>query len=192
MKETFEEKELQILRKAIDNATSISGRKLVQSDAIKKIIEILENFLRTHKTLCYGGTAINNILPEQYRFYNKDIEIPDYDFFSPLAMEYARDLANIYYKAGYEEVEAKSGMNVLRGPKFAEVGIVTRPVYNATIGEAGKEAVLPLNEFYSRVDNTKMVALLEKLIATVEKGGNVYMDGTLVGNTTVMANSKMG
>jgi hypothetical protein len=111
MKETFEEKELQILRTAIDNATTISGRKLVQSDSVKKIIEILENFLRTHKTLCYGGTAINNILPEQYRFYNKDIEIPDYDFFSPYAMEYARDLANIYYKAGYEEVEAKSGVH---------------------------------------------------------------------------------
>jgi hypothetical protein len=91
-----------------------------------------------------------------------------------------------------KEVEANSGMNVLRGPKFAEGGIVTRPVYNATIGEAGKEAVLPLNEFYSRIDNTKMITLLEKLIATVEKGGNVYMDGTLVGNTTVMANSKMG
>ena len=58
MKETFEEKELQILRNAIDNATSISGRKLVQSDAIKKIIEILETFLRTHKTLCYGKRFI--------------------------------------------------------------------------------------------------------------------------------------
>jgi hypothetical protein len=91
-----------------------------------------------------------------------------------------------------DKVEANSGMNVLRGPKFAEGGIVTSPVYNATIGEAGKEAVLPLNEFYSRIDNTKMITLLEKLIATVEKGGNVYMDGTLVGNATVMANSKMG
>ena len=111
MRDTFEEKELQILRKAIDDATSISGRKLAQSDTIKKIIEILENFLRTHKTLCYGGTAVNNILPEQYRFYNKNIEIPDYDFFSPHAMEYARDLADIYYNAGYEEVEAKSGVH---------------------------------------------------------------------------------
>jgi hypothetical protein len=91
-----------------------------------------------------------------------------------------------------KEIESNSGMNVLRGPKFAEGGIITKPVYNATIGEAGKEAVLPLNEFYSRIDNTKMVTLLEKLIATVEKGGNVYVDGTLVGNTTVMANSKMG
>ena len=111
MKESYEEKELKILRNAIDNATYIIGKKLVQSDTIKNIIEILETFLRTHKILCYGGTAVNNILPEQYRFYNKNIEIPDYDFFSPYAMEYARDLANIYYKAGYEEVEAKSGVH---------------------------------------------------------------------------------
>lgn len=111
MSKLYEEKELKILRSAIDNATYIIGKKLVQSDTIKNIIEILETFLRTHKVLCYGGTAINNILPEQYRFYNKNIEIPDYDFFSPYAMEYARDLANIYYKAGYEEVEAKSGVH---------------------------------------------------------------------------------
>ena len=111
MSNSYEEKELKILRNAIDNATFIIGKKLVQSDSIKNIIEILETFLRTHKVLCYGGTAINNILPEQYRFYNKNIEIPDYDFFSPYAMEYARDLANIYYKAGYEEVEAKSGVH---------------------------------------------------------------------------------
>jgi hypothetical protein len=111
MKESYDEKELKILRNAIDSATYIIGKKLVQSDTIKNIIEILETFLRTHKILCYGGTAVNNILPEQYRFYNKNIEIPDYDFFSPYAMEYARDLANIYFKAGYEEVEAKSGVH---------------------------------------------------------------------------------
>jgi hypothetical protein len=108
---SFEEKELKILRNAIDSATYEVGKKLVQSDTIKTIIEILEDFLRTHNTLCYGGTAVNNILPEQDRFYNKDIEIPDYDFFTPLAMEYATKLTNIYYKAGYEEVEAKSSVH---------------------------------------------------------------------------------
>jgi hypothetical protein len=73
MKESYEEKELKILRNAIDNATYIIGKKLVQSDTIKNIISILETFLRTHKILCYGGTAVNNILPEQYRFYSKYI-----------------------------------------------------------------------------------------------------------------------
>jgi hypothetical protein len=110
-KESLNEKEIKILRNAIDNATYIMGEKLVKSDNIKNIIEILENFLRTHKTICYGGTAVNNILPEQERFYNKSIEIPDYDFFTPYAMEYAEKLANIYYKAGYQEVEAKSGIH---------------------------------------------------------------------------------
>jgi hypothetical protein len=48
------------------------------------------------------------------------------------------------------------------------------------------------NPFGGSQDNTRVMALLEKLIATVEKGGNVYMDGTQVGRATVMANSKMG
>ena len=108
---SFEEKELKILRHAIDSANYEVGKKLVQSNTIKTIIEILEDFLRTNSTLCYGGTAVNNILPEQDKFYNKDIEIPDYDFFTPLAMEYATKLTNIYYKAGYEEVEAKSAVH---------------------------------------------------------------------------------
>ena len=109
---SFEDKELEILRKAIDNATSIIGEKITQSEDVKKIIEILENFLRKHKTLCYGGTAINNILPEQDRFYNKNIEIPDYDFFTPTPIEYAKKLADIFYKAGYTEVESKSGVHI--------------------------------------------------------------------------------
>ena len=83
----------------------------MQSDDIEKIIKILKKFLRTNKTLCYGGTAINNILPEQMRFYNRNAELPDYDFFSPNAMYLAKKLANIYYDEGYEEVEAKSGVH---------------------------------------------------------------------------------
>tara|TARA_Y100000992_G_scaffold302656_3_gene278039 strand:- start:2311 stop:3636 length:1326 start_codon:yes stop_codon:yes gene_type:complete len=104
-------KELEILRQAIDNANILSGKKLAQSKDVKIIIQILENFLRKHKTLCYGGTAVNNILPEQYRFYNRNVEIPDYDFFSPNALNLSKELADIYYKNGYEEVEAKAGIH---------------------------------------------------------------------------------
>lgn len=110
-KQDFENRELELLRNAVDTAQKISGKRLVQNDNVQNIIHILENFLRSHKTICYGGTAVNNILPEQERFYNKNIEIPDYDFFSPYAMEYSKKLADIYYKAGYTEVEAKSGVH---------------------------------------------------------------------------------
>tara|TARA_A100001015_G_scaffold321249_1_gene451010 strand:- start:2038 stop:3366 length:1329 start_codon:yes stop_codon:yes gene_type:complete len=107
----FQAKELDILRNAIDNANILSGKKLTQSEEVKNIILILEQFLRTNKILCYGGTAVNNILPEQHRFYNRNIEIPDYDFFSPNALELAKKLANIYYNKGYNEVEAKAGVH---------------------------------------------------------------------------------
>ena len=78
----FEKMELEILRNAIDKAEMRSGKQLLNSPDVKKIISIVETFLRNKKLICYGGTAINNILPTEDQFYNKDVEIPDYDFFS--------------------------------------------------------------------------------------------------------------
>jgi hypothetical protein len=110
-KMTFEECELAILRHAVDESEKIQGQKIANSDDIKKMIQILETFLIEKRTICYGGTAINNILPKFAQFYNKDIEIPDYDFFSADALAHAKELADIYYAAGYAEVEAKSGVH---------------------------------------------------------------------------------
>ena len=53
----------------------------MSSPELKTIIDIVESFLKTKKNICYGGTAINNILPKQDQFYDRNIEIPDYDFF---------------------------------------------------------------------------------------------------------------
>jgi plasmid maintenance system antidote protein VapI len=55
--------------------------------------------------------------------------------------------------------------------KMATGGIVTSPT-RAIVGEAGTEAVIPLDKFYAKLD---------ELIATVKQGGNVYLDGTKVG-----------
>ena len=108
---TFEECELAILRQAIDENERAQGEKLVKNDQIMTMIKILEEFLISRKLICYGGTAANNILPEYAQFYNRDVEIPDYDFFSPLAMNHTKELADIYYKNGYTDVEAKSGIH---------------------------------------------------------------------------------
>jgi hypothetical protein len=110
-KMSFEECELAILRNAVDETELLQKQKIANSDDVKKMIEILENFLIRKKLVCYGGTAINNILPKYAQFYNRDIEIPDYDFFSNNALEDATELADIFYKAGYLETEAKSGVH---------------------------------------------------------------------------------
>ena len=66
---------------------------------------MVENFLR-RKTDLLWRTAINNILPDNDKFYDRETELPDYDFFSMNAME-DEELADIYAREGFEEVEAK-------------------------------------------------------------------------------------
>jgi hypothetical protein len=108
---TFQECELAILREAVDENDKIISEKNANSEEVKKMISILEDFLTKKQNICYGGTAINNILPKQAQFYDRDIEIPDYDFFSPNALDDAKELADIYHNSGFSEVEAKSGMH---------------------------------------------------------------------------------
>tara|TARA_Y100001935_G_scaffold163602_1_gene134525 strand:- start:2566 stop:4080 length:1515 start_codon:yes stop_codon:yes gene_type:complete len=108
---TFEECELAVLRSAVDKMEKKTGRKKINDPDIKEIIRIVEDFLKLSKRVCYGGTAINNILPLQDQFYDKTTELPDYDFFSPEPLKDAKKLADIYYEKGFTEVEAKSGMH---------------------------------------------------------------------------------
>ena len=108
---SFNECELAVLRHAVDANEKLQGKKLASGDDIKKMVKIVEDFLSRKKLICYGGTAINNILPKYAQFYDRDIEIPDYDFFSPDALEDAKELADNFYKEGYLDVEAKSGIH---------------------------------------------------------------------------------
>ena len=108
---TFQECELAILRHAVDASEEQARAVGVRNEKIDRIIEILEEFLVRKKLICYGGTAINNILPKEAQFYNREMEIPDYDFYSVHALEDAKELADIYAKEGYTEVEAKSGVH---------------------------------------------------------------------------------
>lgn len=108
---TFAECELAILRSAVDNAEKKMGKEVVSSPDVKKMISLLENFMKKKGVICYGGTAINALLPKEDQFYNTDIEIPDYDFFSPSALQDAKELADLYFKEGFTEVEAKSGQH---------------------------------------------------------------------------------
>lgn len=110
-KMTFDECELAILRHAIDESDKHQSEKIANSESVIHMIQILEDFIRKKKCVCYGGTAINNILPKHAQFYNRDIEIPDYDMYTPRALEYAKELADIYLKNGFKEVEAKSGVH---------------------------------------------------------------------------------
>jgi hypothetical protein len=134
---TFEDCELAILRMAVDNAEEKMGKRIVNSEDIQKIIQIVEDFIKQKNLICYGGTAINNILPVEDQFYNKDAEIPDYDFFTTNALEDAKELADIYYKKGFTDVEAKSGQHYGTYKVFvnyipvADITLLDKGIYNS-------------------------------------------------------------
>ena len=108
---SFEECELSILRTSVDKMQKTQATKMIQNEETKKIIEIVENFIQKTKCICYGGTAINNILPKKSQFYDKKTEFPDYDFYSPNALQHAKELADLYAKKGFTLIEAKSGVH---------------------------------------------------------------------------------
>ena len=155
-------KELEILREAI-NVAENKKKNLIKSPIIKKIIDILETFLKSKKLVCYGGTAINNILPESDQFYDKSIDIPDYDFFSPNALDDAKELADIYYKKGFDEVEAKAGVHIGTYKVFvnfipiADITQMTPGIYD----NLKKTTIVKKGIHYAPPDYLRMSAYLE-------------------------------
>jgi hypothetical protein len=134
---TFADCELAILRMAVDKAEEKIGKRIVNSEDIKKIIKIVEDFIKRKNLVCYGGTAINNILPEEDKFYNTEVEIPDYDFFTDNALNDAKELADIYYAQGFTDVEAKSGQHEGTYKVFvnyipvADITQLPKPIYKS-------------------------------------------------------------
>ena len=84
------------------------------------MIKIVREFIETHRVMCYGGTAINNLLPPEDQFYNYSVEIPDYDFFSETPQVHSAKLADRLAKAGFASVEVKPGMHLGTFKVFAD------------------------------------------------------------------------
>lgn len=133
---SFDDCELTILRMSIDKAQDKVARRAVASPAIKELTKIVEDFIKKRGLVPYGGIAINNILPKDDQFYDEETEIPDYDFFSPNAMDDAKRLADIYHKKGFKNVEAKAGQHFGTYKVFvqfipvADITYLPKPLFN--------------------------------------------------------------
>ncbi len=99
------------VKKAVSTIERRLGHEMMQNAAVIGMIRIVESFLKRKKLVCYGGTAINNVLPKRLQFYDTDVELPDYDFFSPDPVRDAKALANIFAKKGYSHVVASAGVH---------------------------------------------------------------------------------
>lgn len=111
---------MESIEKIANIAQQQLDRETASNIAIKAVLSIVEDFLTTSKVMCYGGTAINNLLPPKDRFYDPERDIPDYDFFSLTPQLHAMELADKIAKAGYKLVEVKPGMHIGTFKVFAD------------------------------------------------------------------------
>ena len=107
----FEECELFILRQNVDNIEENQNKKITNSPEVKKVLSTVENFIKNKGLISYGGQAINAVLPSYDKFYNKDLDLPDWDCYDADALKHAKELCDIFYNEGFEEVESKSGQH---------------------------------------------------------------------------------
>jgi hypothetical protein len=103
----------QVAQKQIDKETA-------GNPEVKKMIKIVQEFIETHRVMCYGGTAINNLLPPQDQFYDYSLEIPDYDFFSETPQVHSAKLADRLANAGFASVQVKPGLHLGTFKVFAD------------------------------------------------------------------------
>ena len=73
-----------------------------------EVFDIVEKYMKKNKLIGYGGHALNLYLPPSKQFYNL-WDIPDYDFFSPHAIQDCKQLAK-ELALHTDEVEVKPAL----------------------------------------------------------------------------------
>ena len=111
--------ELESIKKIAESQGEMLEARAAEDPSVTKSTKIVEDFLKTHRVLCYGGTAINNLLPEKERFYGPT-ETPDYDFFTETPQEHGMYLSDKMAAAGIESIEMKPGVHLGTYKVFAD------------------------------------------------------------------------
>lgn len=160
---TTNECESAILRHYVDKNEAIAKVTEVQEKDVKRMTKLLEDYLRKARLVCYGGTAINNILPPAAQFYDHDLDTPDYDFYSPTPIDSAKEVADMYFKAGFTEVEAKSGTHRGTMKVFVNfIGIADITLLDPLLFETvQKDAIAVDGILYAPPDFLRMNAYIE-------------------------------
>jgi hypothetical protein len=111
---------MESLEAIVDTIQAENDKRAAKDPNVKLALTTVEAFLKNHPVMCYGGTAINNLLPKEDRFYNPETDIPDYDFFSKTPQEHAMILANQLYATGIKNIEVKPGIHLGTFKVFAD------------------------------------------------------------------------
>ncbi len=111
LEKDFVKRQMKSLAAAAEKAGEIIAYESANNQEIQYALDIIANFLRKKGRVCYGGTAINAILPKNLQFYDPKKDLPDYDFFTPQPEEDIQEIVQMLNDAGFSEVVERVGIH---------------------------------------------------------------------------------
>jgi hypothetical protein len=103
--------QIAVLEGAIKEAQDLIDYESANNPEIQYALDIIAKFLRRKRRICYGGTAINALLPKELKFYDEEKELPDYDFFTDDSANDIEEIVKDLNAAGFREVNQRIGMH---------------------------------------------------------------------------------
>lgn len=100
-----------LAKAAAAEAADYQERFAAEDTEARKIVDIMERFLRVKGRVVYGGAAINAHMSPEHKFYDPALNLPDYDFMTPDPLQDCADLIVTFQQEGFVDVEAKFGIH---------------------------------------------------------------------------------
>jgi hypothetical protein len=130
---------------------------------ITKALDTVRRFIVRKNRVCYGGTAMNAILPKEKRFYNPEMDLPDYDFFTPDSPADIHGLVKDLQHQGFKDVHHRLGIHEGTSKIFvnfiaiADITAISKEVYGIFL----KRSVKRDGMHYTDPDILRMMMYLE-------------------------------
>lgn len=193
-------KKMEKIEDRLKEAVEIAGERLSYESAhdeeLLNALTVVAEFIRRKKRVCYGGTAMNMILPESKRFYNPEFDLPDYDFYTPdiegdvealVADLKAAGFKEVYHRVGIHEGTKKILVNFVA---VADVSVIQPELYDIFY----KRSILKDGIHYTDPDILRMMMYLElsRPKGQVERWSKVFERLQLINATFPVKTERRG
>jgi Poly(A) polymerase catalytic subunit len=151
------------IAEAAKKAQEIIDKEEAGDPKLRKALKVVREFIQTHPVICYGGTAINNLLPQEDRFYDPTKDIPDYDFFSKTPQVHSAKIADRLVEVGSGDVEVKPGVHLGTYKVFANyIGVADISMMEPFIfDKIWKDSIVKKGVHYAPPNYLRMAVYLE-------------------------------
>ena len=151
------------LEKAVNKAQERIDYEAAHNEELLRALAVVAEFIRRRKRVCYGGTAMNAILPTSMKFYDPEHDLPDYDFYTPDADTDVSELVKDLEAAGFKDVYHKVGMHegtrkiLVNFSPVADISSIDETTFNVFY----KRSILKDGIHYTDPDILRMMMYLE-------------------------------